>query len=1054
MEIYFSPLSITDPGITFHEYNTQPRSVTIKAIKYELKKDSVVVSKHIEDVNDSNFVLVMGYFPFLQPYVVYKACVAVYGKQNNKIQTTKLVKILKYTLFELSDKIFYKTEAKLDCDPKMSESSVTTKHTYVYDYVCSEEFQWDNKIELKNNGELEKEFVDIFKLHKTVRKMDLLNNIVKNDELHRVFFNDTFYFKIERSVRLYEFFYRSILTGDKRGNIENMRILDFDESNKIFNYVEELNCALFTMENFVFFNNTTITTIILFIRNLAMYVYDEKIPKNMGEFVLCGLILFTLANNGNADHISVDQLKNEVIKYHETMKDYMKDHIIEDTSKNFLFNIMKERIRSLIISEDFTRILILLIEKGHIFVFTMEDKKQFIYLKSVFNTQKAICEDICAIQNNLVKYSEDVLDKKKVQKAFETRQDELTKDKIINEKQAEFFYRASEYDFAMQMLKGKPGTGKTTGIFHVIQTLLQFGGSNILLTSFQGSTKENLFQKVMLKLFPSENYKSLIGCMTIHKFISKVTSAEKEVEEKTDDVVDQTKMYDLEDSSTENFREFYKRLKIVIIDEFSNINVELFRDFLCKIKDRVVKIILVGDDSQCVSINSIPLMKKMEEFIAIHKSENITELTENNRFDKDIEDHIQSNIDLVYDRSSEIEKKFKYGNDTPVEIDTYNKDLISVCKSKISNHNKNEVEIFTFKNEDVNEINKSILVRGFLNETCSTDAVEFDKRYRNLLRDDYEKDSIVKLGNKILNKRNASSKTLGNCYIFKFDDKTNNGILNWLEYIRHHEIDNHTHNGTYAFKHKNTLSFFSKMEAKLDMNKSPFLLDLEECKSEYIANGTSGYIVDIQYGVQFIPKFDSVKTRERKISGKTYRYIKKSHWASDIKIVTILTNELDSDGNQKKKTIIIGRGCVEEANIHLGFCKTIDSVQGLEFNVGVFIIPEITFVGMNEHFFCINRLLVALSRAKKKLYILVSSNIKINTYLLKKKQDSDKIEWIQSLVNGKEKTYRPLQVIQHIVSNNPLEKKTQIVSLLQACYSKVVMKKKEEETSNKKQKIE
>lgn len=229
-------------------------------------------------------------------------------------------------------------------------------------------------------------------------------------------------------------------------------------------------------------------------------------------------------------------------------------------------------------------------------------------------------------------------------------------------------------------------------------------------------------------------------------------------------------------------------------------------------------------------------------------------------------------------------------------------------------------------------------------------------------------------------------------------------------------------------------------------------LELEDCTSDYIANGTSGYITEIKYGMRFIPRQNIIDTK-KKLNGKTYDKIMKTHWASEIKIVTILTHEKDENGNQKKKTIVTGFGAVSENNIQLGYCKTIDSIQGMEFKIGVFVIPKICF-SYDEEFYCVNRLLVALSRAKEKLYIVSSANSEVNKGCLIQKGDS---EWVKKIIANKQDHYTPLQVIQYMATNKAKEKRTIISELLKISYDKIKkrgLECEEEFLSNKKQKIQ
>jgi hypothetical protein len=1071
-EVYFSPICIISPAILFQDYNSNPTIATIKVILYKINKEGIFIKNaFIEDVMLSDYMFITGVFQFLQPYILYTAKVKVNKNTIHGIKNAKLEKIVKCAMFDLEDSIFYKPESKLcveskKIESKKKESEQTTSRIAVYDYICMEEFQYEAKIKLKNNNELAEEYLEIFKIHKSFNRLLWIKNIIENAKLYETFFKSTLYFQLDASIRTYEYFYRDMLPKDKFGIDKKMKLQTFEEHIELNKYMMSLDYNLLLMEGFAFYNNLTLKTLSIFIRNFVCMVDNEESLKHIKRFLLCGVILICLQQNGNSDYTEITQLKNQVFEHFDQLNTILKEYSIKGKQKNTNFRIIKENIKNTYINDYINDVFEFLVKERHVVVFTRENT-QYMYFSEVFNVQKSICESLCKIQLNLIKYSNEVLDQKNVQRLFEKDHEHVVKENLLNEIQAEFFYRICEYDFSFYLLKGKPGTGKTTTIFHIIKTLLHLKESNVLLTSFQGSTKENLNQKVLLKLFPCETYNSFISKMTMHKFISRVTSLDKEIHETTDSEMDATVLYDLEDCNIDQFRRYYDGLKIVIIDEFSNVSIDLFMEFMIKIKDKAIKIIMVGDDEQCGSFDSISLMRKMEEFIKTKKKGNVVELQKSNRFNEDTDGYIQHNIDLVYAKSDELESKFKHGKDNSVEVLSYSSELFQKCSEIVKKHNKSDVEIFTFRNSGekdstgngskgkigVDEINTSIFIRGFMQGSYSDENTEYEKAYRSLLRDDFDQDSVIRPGNKILNKSNTSSRTLENCYIFKYNSKDDNQLgvsflmklKRIMEFQKNNPDDNPRMNRT-SFKHNNnTFSFFKTLDdLSSSKDKKSALLELQDCTSDYIANGTSGYIIDIRYGVQFIPKNDSKSVREATINKKTFKTICNTHWMSSIKIVTLLTNELDIDGNQKKKTIIVGRGVVEEKNIRLGYCRTIDSVQGMEFKVGILIIPNVTLGKWSENLFCVNRLLVALSRAKEKMYILIDSRIEVNEHALKNKENYEKTEWIMKILNDKQKYYSPMQVLQHITSNQSFEKKTFFVDILSSCYSKMIRDKNNE----------
>lgn len=786
MEITFSPLCIINPEITFAEYNENPKKVTIKVLVYHKNKQGKFVIKDcIEGFNISNYLFISGKFQFLHPYVFYTASVPKYEQNGINIPKVELKMISDYRTFEIDGYLYHKP-LKENSFHGDTENSFMTKRVKVYDYIFDEEWGWKKKSSLKKEGKLDKKYLDIFAIHKYSVREYLIKEIYENDTHYNTLYESTSFFKINNSIAIWAYFYKGKITKEKNKQSLIINLINYSNLQTIYSYVSTMNYRILLLPYFMFFNNLNVSTLATFIERAITHKYTLSMSDNICIFVLNALVLIGISNNPNSDHMTITELRNSTSKNFKDLNDILKSCGIEDIWKNKIFSHIKKTIENIDINKNLSTTLNSLAYDNQINMINDNEKNTYIFFKSVFDAQYTFCQNICAIQSNLIKYSDTLMDTFKTKKLFK----ESVEESIMNERQTEFLKRVGEYDFSFHLIKGKPGTGKTTALVHTIKTLLQINESNILITSFQGSTKENLFNKVISKLFPSDKYNSLISAMTIHKFISKVSLMNMDKPEQTRIIIDENEFCDLEDANSSIFKQYYDDLKIIIIDEFSNVGFDLFYNFLSLIKDRVVKIIFVGDEKQCVSIESIPLMKKMEEFIRDKKKENITELIVSNRFNNG-DGYIEHNVNLIYSCSTDIEKQFKYGEGTSVELITFDDNKLGETLIKIaSKHEKTDMEIFTFVNEDVDTINTSIQVRGYMQGPVSEESKTYEKCFRDLLYENYDRYSIVRLGNKILNKTNSSSKVLENCYIFKNGNiRTDDGIVsNMLELL--HDVRN------------------------------------------------------------------------------------------------------------------------------------------------------------------------------------------------------------------------------------------------------------------------
>ena len=1018
IEKYFTIRSITQPIITFEQYNDDNQIVIVDAITYDLSNGIIIKYDDLHQVPISNQIEIRGKFQIIKPYILFKGLLKKNGKPLKGVESYRLVKIIEYQIFDIKSDVIYTTLSISDDGEKIIK---TNQKKDFYNYIFNDEFKFLQKIEERKKGTLNSCFDILFKEIKTTDNFENITKFQKNEELFSIFYEETSYFKLTYSINLYEQFYKKI----EKDKVNKIIIQSYEEYKKINTYLDNLSTDIYFLDYLI---ECTLEEIINFIDKWIKNIYDDKIKdveKNVTHFIIFGIVLFSIKSNKDL-YIKLEDINEYVSFNYKKIKKLLKSlglKVIDDKKSEILLKI-KDHFANILLLEELNVVLEELLVEKKIVSFDCGLEKH-IYLFNVFEEQKKITQKICLIQKNLLKHKDTSINEK-IKKKFKNYK--FKKDKSLNEEQLQFFNNmALSNDFSFHMLKGKPGTGKTTVLKHIISCLLMLKESNILFVSFQGTTKDKSFYDINKGIFPcqDEKYKSMILFTTINMLVNKVDLMNENIDKRKVDEFNINESYDLESKSIYYFKQFYKKIKILIIEEASNVSFDLFCLLFSKL-DNLIKVIIVGDSKQCIS-KGISVMNQLEIFILKNKKENLTILTKNNRISNNEDNYLINNIDLVYENSKEIEKSFMYDEDSSVELFACTTINMNLKIREIYKKHEGNIEIFTFKNDDANIINKELnkVIKYNINENVE----EYNKLIKQLVEEEYFEKSIISLGNKIMNRKNVSNKLIENCFIFQSED------LKASLQIKEAQKKKYKH---FSYNHANIISMF----VLINLKGIDWKISLVSVENDYLANGNSGYIIDIKYGVQFLPRNNNIKKKIKKNKEHKVNTLLKTHYLSPIKIVTIAMR------NGIKKNFVVSINSVNEDNIKLSYCTTIDIIQGSEHDVGMLVIPEFKFNKSSEEFWCVNRLLVAISRSAKKLYIMINSMIEVDQFLLKGKKE----KWAEITILYGIKYYTPTLLLQHIVSNVIKEKNSDFLLILEHYFLKIKEKEFEtiEETSSKK----
>ncbi len=396
----------------------------------------------------------------------------------------------------------------------------------------------------------------------------------------------------------------------------------------------------------------------------------------------------------------------------------------------------------------------------------------------------------------------------------------------------------------------------------------------------------------------------------------------------------------------EKNKEKYSKIKCIIIDEIEVVGLRLFSEFLLLIKDFTVQIICVGDKDQFQSISDGNVMNDLLCSFGKHELTNssVIELIKNNRFVSNEDDSLINNMNLIYERSNNIVEKFKSGKDlstTTAKFEDWEK-FKSILKNIYKIHNDIEnIRIFTPRNKEMNIIN------NIIKEIPEYNTIKTKEKYLNIekIHTKLSKyNNKFKIGQTIQNGKNQDEFILENCFILNEEHykKLNNEYNNMFEMLK-------------------------------DLNH--LKVKLISIKSAYCPNGMIDTIEKIKYGYYF--------NTNKIIKRSSIKKLMKNY---DVQFITVYYLK-----NSKKKIMM--------KNINtftIGMCKTINGMHGSQSDIGIFVIPkEIKINSVTNNY---RKLLVALTRSRKQLYILYQGN-KITKSELQSYKNEQTIKWIDDLMN-------------------------------------------------------
>lgn len=999
----FAIRRIVNPQITFENFNNMKNKPEIlcEAIIYNTKNNVFISYENENEISIENKILIFGKFDYAAPYLLYKSKIKQFKRANRGIVTYKLENILEVEKFKIDNTIFYGVPREND------------KFTIIKGTALKYMFNMELKIKNKNHDKKTLKFINELK----GKKEKKLKQIKNSEELYKIFYEKTYYYKISNSLMINKIFKPIFKT-------KFSKLLLYDEQKKMNDILQNNPQNIFQIsDQFIF--ETSLENIVYFLKIWIETFYRDKIEdienawyrddkiymsfnnslklevliKKLKEFVMSGVILYVLSKeieNKNI-YVEIEKLKELVPKELKNAFELLKGIKIENREQHMFLSILKDNMNKLsVISSEFNNSISNL-NNHHICIYGDEVKK--IYLKKYFGFQIKICNFLNKILDNISEYEKNE-DMSKFNKIYNNS--ELS---LLNEKQKLFVkISVTKFYFSYYILRGKAGAGKTTTIKEIVRLMLQIENNNVLLCSFQGSTKYNLYEKIVKKLFGDDEpvYESYVMAMTIHKFINSIKKKKEVEKNKKLKRIDANEIYNIEDESDEHFELFCKDLKVIIIDEISNVSLKLFQELIDAVSVTAIKIIMVGDEKQCLSNEIGNIIIDMISFVSKYSENNIVTLTDNKRFDnEDDENYIIDNMNMIYNESDTIYKDFKHEPCSPVSICEFDNLIKFQIKSEIifEKHKNETIQMFTFKNDSVNSINNFFLGNDKVRIEVEEENQIYYDLYDKIILDGYK--FQFGIGDKILITKNSNHKILNNCYILTIEAL---GDIN--EHIRLQKI-NYSH---FCYKYKNISDIMNRWDDKININT---------IESSYCANGTCDYISKIEYGVQFIPKEGDNNAIIK--NGSKISIIKKKYIPIPIKVIHLhYSNEI----------IIIGTMCIKESDIHSGICRTIDSMQGLQTEIGILYIPNLK---VEYDFYCINRLLVALTRSMKRLYIFMSGKLVVNHeklgIMMNNLKNKD-VSWMKDILDNKREYYKPTEFLQYMIFNHQDERKSDLSDLL------------------------
>ncbi|KUH47604.1 ATP-dependent DNA helicase [Mycoplasmopsis meleagridis] len=361
---------------------------------------------------------------------------------------------------------------------------------------------------------------------------------------------------------------------------------------------------------------------------------------------------------------SISPLK--LLKLEDSLKLNQINYLDDFSLKNevfilYYFDYFCERNNSTLIPYDLFKIASFISEFYHIENKDLEDK-----IADLLSKKKLIFSEDCLkiTTESIRKKEQDIL--KNIYKIMQSYIfiENNHSSYELSSKQQQAFIKA--IDYPVSIITGPPGTGKSYVVREIYNNFLN---SNIKKNEIQilaptGRAAANLIQK------------GLDNVRTIHSFL-KIPKEEK----------------------FKNIGEINNDLKILIIDEFSMVNIDIF-DFLLKKCPKIKKLVIIGDNNQIPCIGAGNILGDLIE----SKKIPFTELDEFYRTD---------NLDLINHFYKIKNNIFEISNSSRVNFYDFSKNdfynnLYKIWTNNINKYGEDNVIFLAPTNELVNEINKKI----------------------------------------------------------------------------------------------------------------------------------------------------------------------------------------------------------------------------------------------------------------------------------------------------------------------------------------------------------
>lgn len=438
--------------------------------------------------------------------------------------------------------------------------------------------------------------------------------------------------------------------------------------------------------------------------------------------------------------------------------------------------------------------------------------------------------------------------------------------------------------------------------------------------------------------------------------------------------------------------ELFRNITHIIVDEVGVIELILFSRLFEKLPDfRLIKIILVGDFDQILSIGPGNLM--YDFMIAATKSGVLTRLETNYRFFNKSPEEVSSlfkNLSLVYQRTKKFVDEFVTDEATSLDIispvcdkfsTSFKQSRAPSALGKIEEiyrtHGSTNVQVITHLNDTRREIMKQVRNSPNYGELFCGSSQQQVTTEGSSKNPDFKLPVIT----------NESYFTPGSKIMFT---KNNRSFRKNLFRVRAESIDKYTNHCTKEFK-----TLYSLINLKLEGEarkayKNPYT---KKNSFEMLMKKSKSTSIEERMNAKHMETLQKVATSDYKVrplvAEAHFEETFYTPYISNGQIETVESVEIGFEikssgaianyyyiyrmvGWSKDSVVVVGAdGAVNPRSIEFGIVTTVCKMQGCEKDVVVFVLTKRELQFMDYRTF-----LVAISRARNKLYILIEHIMK------------------------------------------------------------------------------